>query len=78
MHPEVSDPPYVVPQTIDHFRHHYIEASNCGGVAVSGLEMAQNSQRLTWSTQEVDAKLKNIMSDCYDVRPALLFLPICS
>lgn len=42
------------------------KASNCGGVAVSGLEMAQNSQRLTWSTQEVDAKLKNIMSDCYD------------
>jgi len=41
------------------------KASNCGGVAVSGLEMAQNSQRLAWSAQEVDAKLKNIMADCY-------------
>ncbi|KAJ3986988.1 glutamate dehydrogenase [Lentinula detonsa] len=41
------------------------KASNCGGVAVSGLEMAQNSQRLTWSPEEVDAKLKNIMTDCY-------------
>jgi glutamate dehydrogenase/leucine dehydrogenase len=34
--------------------------------------MAQNSQRLAWSTQDVDAKLKNIMADCYKVRPALL------
>jgi glutamate dehydrogenase (NADP+) len=44
-----------------------IEASNCGGVAVSGLEMAQNSQRLAWASQDVDAKLKNIMSECYGV-----------
>jgi len=43
------------------------EAANAGGVAVSGLEMAQNSQRLAWTTAEVDAKLKRIMSDCYDV-----------
>ena len=42
------------------------KASNCGGVAVSGLEMAQNSQRLAWTTQEVDAKLKNIMTDCFN------------
>jgi glutamate dehydrogenase (NADP+) len=42
------------------------KASNCGGVAVSGLEMAQNSQRLAWTTEEVDNKLKNIMSTCYD------------
>jgi glutamate dehydrogenase (NADP+) len=41
------------------------KASNCGGVAVSGLEMAQNSQRLAWTTEEVDAKLKNIMTECY-------------
>ncbi|KAF5380090.1 hypothetical protein D9615_006205 [Tricholomella constricta] len=41
------------------------KASNCGGVAVSGLEMAQNSQRLAWSTQEVDDKLKNIMAEAY-------------
>ncbi|PVF95065.1 putative NADP-specific glutamate dehydrogenase [Serendipita vermifera] len=37
------------------------KASNCGGVAVSGLEMAQNSARLQWTTQEVDDKLKGIM-----------------
>ena len=44
-----------------------LEASNCGGVAVSGLEMAQNSQRLAWSSQQVDAKLKGIMAECYNV-----------
>jgi len=43
------------------------KASNCGGVAVSGLEMAQNSQRLAWSTQDVDAKLKGIMAECYNI-----------
>ena len=41
------------------------KAANCGGVAVSGLEMAQNSQRLTWTPAEVDAKLKDIMVTCY-------------
>ncbi|KNZ74273.1 NADP-specific glutamate dehydrogenase [Termitomyces sp. J132] len=41
------------------------KASNCGGVAVSGLEMAQNSQRLAWTTEEVDSKLKNIMTEAY-------------
>ncbi|KAI0086929.1 NADP-specific glutamate dehydrogenase [Irpex rosettiformis] len=43
------------------------KASNVGGVAVSGLEMAQNSQRLQWTTEEVDAKLKDIMKNCYDI-----------
>ncbi|KAJ7150904.1 NADP-specific glutamate dehydrogenase [Mycena crocata] len=43
------------------------KASNAGGVAVSGLEMAQNSQRLGWTPAEVDAKLKGIMSDCYEI-----------
>jgi len=43
------------------------KAANCGGVAVSGLEMAQNSQRLQWSPEEVDAKLKDIMKNCYDI-----------
>jgi glutamate dehydrogenase (NADP+) len=42
------------------------KASNCGGVAVSGLEMAQNSQRLSWTTQEVDQKLKDIMARAYE------------
>ncbi|KAI0683258.1 NADP-specific glutamate dehydrogenase [Cytidiella melzeri] len=43
------------------------KASNVGGVAVSGLEMAQNSQRLQWSSEEVDAKLKEIMRTCYGI-----------
>jgi glutamate dehydrogenase (NADP+) len=40
------------------------KAANCGGVAVSGLEMAQNSQRYSWSSEEVDSKLKEIMQTC--------------
>ncbi|KAJ7249429.1 NADP-specific glutamate dehydrogenase [Mycena rebaudengoi] len=43
------------------------KASNAGGVAVSGLEMAQNSQRLGWTHAEVDAKLKGIMTECYQI-----------
>lgn len=42
------------------------KAANCGGVAVSGLEMAQNSQRVQWSAEEVDGRLKNIMYTCFD------------
>ncbi|CAI5759112.1 unnamed protein product [Candida verbasci] len=42
------------------------KAANCGGVAVSGLEMAQNSQRVTWSNEEVDSKLKDIMYTCFE------------
>jgi glutamate dehydrogenase (NADP+) len=41
------------------------KASNAGGVAVSGLEMAQNSQRLHWTREEVDAKLHAIMRDIH-------------
>ncbi|KAK2742210.1 nadp-specific glutamate dehydrogenase [Colletotrichum kahawae] len=41
------------------------KAANCGGVAVSGLEMAQNSQRLSWTREEVDQKLKDIMTDAF-------------
>ncbi|KAI9892480.1 MAG: hypothetical protein M1814_001437 [Vezdaea aestivalis] len=41
------------------------KAANAGGVAVSGLEMAQNSARLSWTTEEVDEKLKKIMEDCF-------------
>ncbi|KAK9472253.1 Glutamate/Leucine/Phenylalanine/Valine dehydrogenase-domain-containing protein [Dipodascopsis tothii] len=43
------------------------KAANCGGVAVSGLEMAQNSQRVSWTREEVDRKLFEIMSTCFDV-----------
>ena len=42
------------------------KAVNAGGVAVSGLEMSQNSMRYSWSAAEVDAKLKAIMKDIYD------------
>ncbi len=42
------------------------KASNAGGVAVSGLEMSQNSERLSWSAEEVDAKLKGIMKAIHD------------
>jgi len=42
------------------------KASNAGGVAVSGLEMSQNSERLKWTSEEVDAKLHAIMDDIHD------------
>lgn len=54
--------------------HHFIEnkilfapgkASNAGGVAVSGLEMAQNSLRYSWSREEVDSRLQTIMQDIH-------------
>ena len=41
------------------------KASNAGGVAVSALEMSQNSERLSWSFEEVDAKLKGIMVEIF-------------
>ena len=42
------------------------KAANAGGVAVSGLEMSQNSQRLTWSREEVDSKLHGIMKSIHE------------
>lgn len=41
------------------------KAANAGGVAVSALEMSQNSMRLSWTREEVDAKLKDIMKNIY-------------
>ena len=41
------------------------KASNAGGVATSALEMSQNSERLSWTFEEVDAKLKDIMVNIY-------------
>ena len=41
------------------------KAANAGGVATSGLEMSQNSQRLSWTFEEVDAKLHDIMKNIY-------------
>ena len=42
------------------------KAANAGGVATSGLEMTQNSMRLNWTREEVDAKLKQIMSSIHE------------
>jgi len=54
------------PEAIEVFQNAKIlfspgKASNAGGVATSGLEMSQNSLRMNWTREEVDAKLKNIM-----------------
>jgi glutamate dehydrogenase (NADP+) len=46
------------------------KAVNAGGVAVSALEMSQNSMRLTWTREEVDAKLKVIMKNIHDASAA--------
>jgi len=59
------------PEAISVFRKHKIlfapgKASNAGGVAVSGLEMAQNSLRYSWTREEVDNKLKDIMLDIHN------------
>ena len=42
------------------------KASNAGGVATSGLEMSQNSLRISWTREEVDSRLKDIMEDIHD------------
>ncbi|MCB0474526.1 MAG: glutamate dehydrogenase, partial [Flavobacteriaceae bacterium] len=42
------------------------KASNAGGVATSGLEMSQNSLRISWTRDEVDERLKKIMKDIHD------------
>tara|TARA_B100000929_G_scaffold279425_1_gene256563 strand:+ start:436 stop:1776 length:1341 start_codon:yes stop_codon:yes gene_type:complete len=59
------------PEAISFFREKKIlfapgKASNAGGVAVSGLEMAQNSLRYSWTREEVDNKLKDIMLDIHN------------
>jgi glutamate dehydrogenase (NADP+) len=46
------------------------KAVNAGGVAVSELEMSQNSMRLSWTAEEVDAKLKGIMKNIHDLSAA--------
>ncbi len=58
------------PEAVDAFQAAKIlfapgKASNAGGVAVSGLEMSQNSLRLSWSSEEVDEKLKGIMESIH-------------
>jgi len=58
------------PEAIEVFLQHKLlygpgKAANAGGVAVSGLEMTQNSMRLSWNRAEVDAKLHNIMKEIH-------------
>ncbi|MCH8556050.1 MAG: NADP-specific glutamate dehydrogenase [Schleiferiaceae bacterium] len=58
------------PDAIEAFEHAKVlfspgKASNAGGVATSGLEMSQNSMRYGWSSEEVDAKLKDIMQSIH-------------
>ena len=58
------------PQAIQAFQEAKIlyspgKASNAGGVATSGLEMTQNSMRLSWTPQEVDERLRRIMNDIH-------------
>jgi glutamate dehydrogenase (NADP+) len=60
-----------VPEAVDQFIDNKIlygpgKAANAGGVAVSGLEMAQNSMRLAWPREEVDARLKHIMKSIHE------------
>ena len=58
------------PEAVAWFQEHGVlfapaKASNAGGVATSGLEMSQNSMRLSWSFEEVDQKLHTIMRNIY-------------
>jgi glutamate dehydrogenase (NADP+) len=58
------------PEAILHFHNNNVlyapgKASNAGGVAVSGLEMAQNSLRYSWTRDEVDQRLQHIMKDIH-------------
>lgn len=59
------------PEAIDVFHENKIlfapgKAANAGGVSVSGLEMTQNSERLNWTAEQVDEKLKWIMSNIHE------------
>ncbi|MFD0761564.1 NADP-specific glutamate dehydrogenase [Lutibacter aestuarii] len=59
------------PEAIDVFHNNKLpfapgKAANAGGVAVSGLEMTQNAMKINWSSDEVDARLKTIMSSIHE------------
>ena len=59
------------PEAIDQFLNAKIlyapgKAANAGGVSVSGLEMTQNSMKISWTAEEVDNKLKQIMHDIHE------------
>jgi glutamate dehydrogenase (NADP+) len=57
-------------EAVEYLSHHIDyapgKAVNAGGVAVSGLEMSQNSMRLNWTREEVDFRLKQIMKDIHE------------
>ncbi|MBR5532535.1 MAG: NADP-specific glutamate dehydrogenase [Bacteroidales bacterium] len=58
------------PEAIELFTEHKLlyapgKAANAGGVSVSGLEMSQNSAHISWSAEEVDARLRTIMKDIH-------------
>lgn len=58
------------PKAVDVFHHHHVsfgpgKAANAGGVATSGLEMAQNAALTSWSFEKVDKHLKQIMTDIH-------------
>jgi len=58
-------------EALDHLQENGVivgpaKAANAGGVATSGLEMAQNSMRISWTEEEVDEKLKAIMKNIHD------------
>lgn len=59
------------PDAVEVFQKHKIlygpgKAANAGGVAVSGLEMSQNSMRISWTREEVDSRLQTIMRDIHE------------
>jgi len=59
------------PEAVEMFLQHKLlfgpgKAANAGGVSVSGLEMSQNSMKLNWTREEVDAKLHQIMKDIHE------------
>lgn len=59
------------PEAVEHFLDNKVlfgpgKAANAGGVATSGLEMSQNSMKLNWTREEVDAKLHQIMIDIHN------------
>lgn len=59
------------PEAIDYIKENGVfyapgKASNAGGVAVSGLEMAQNAQHLSWTSEEVDKRLQDIMVNIFN------------
>ena len=71
---EVANMP-TTPEAVAYFYEHGVavapsKAVNAGGVATSGLEMTQNSMRLSWSAEEVDEKLHTIMKGIHDASVA--------